>query len=99
MDLVIGRFYAGDHVNEDGVIETNVMRILAKRDGLMGEVSSEFYVTETMQLVDGQFESIYKNDWLPKYLKRVATDSEVEMFKYHRGLNGGLKTWAEIIQE
>ncbi|MCY8911058.1 hypothetical protein P8907_19875 [Bacillus atrophaeus] len=99
MELIAEEFYADDHIREDSIIETIVMQIISKRNSSIGEVESDFYVTETMQLVDGNFESIYKNDWLPQFLKRKATESEVELFKYHRGLNGDLKHWAEFIRE
>ncbi|MGG4499038.1 hypothetical protein [Brevibacillus reuszeri] len=97
MKIVIGEFYAMDHKNSEDVIETNILHVLDVRENSAVEVEKQFYVTETMFLVDGQFDSIYKNDWLAEFFKRKATQSEIELFLQHRELNPELKQWAEHV--
>lgn len=97
MEVVTGGFYALDHENGNGAIETNVLHVLSVRENESMEVVKQFYVTETMFLIDGEFDLIYKNDWLREFFKRKATEQEINLFKQHRDLNSELKHWAEYV--
>jgi len=97
MQIEVGKFYATDHENDDGVIETNILYVLNVRENSEIEVNQPFYVTETMFLLDGQFDSIFRNDWLGIYFEREATLEEVNLFHLHRKLNPALKHWSEHV--
>lgn len=97
MSIKIGDYYAMDHDNGEQ-IETNVVLVLSKRKNNEIEVEADFYVTETMELVDGKYDGFYTNDWLREFLEREATEDEIRMFKKHRkGLV--LEDWAYYLIE
>ncbi|MDN4090935.1 hypothetical protein [Paenibacillus polymyxa] len=97
MKIKTGEFYAMDHENIDGVIETNILYVLGVRENTAIEVAKQFYVTETMFLIDGQFDSIYKNDWLGEFFERKATPQEIDLFHQQKKQNPELKQWAELV--
>jgi len=97
VEILTGGFYAIDHKNENGVIETNIIHVLSVRENSTIEVEKQFYVTETMLLVDNQFDSIYKNDWLAEFFKREATEYEIDIFHHYKNQNPQLKHWAEHV--
>ncbi|QNP18252.1 hypothetical protein H9S87_18945 (plasmid) [Bacillus pumilus] len=99
MSIELGAFYACDHVRPDGVTETNIMLVLEKRKNKFFEIESDFYVSETIELVDGKFDAMYTNDWLPQFLERKATPHEIEKFKRHRELYPDLESWKELFYE
>ncbi|MFY0397798.1 hypothetical protein ACOMH4_18490 [Bacillus sp. YIM B13449] len=99
MIIELGAFYAEDHVRPDGITDTNIMFVLKKRKNRYFEIESDFYVSETMEMVDGKFDAKYINDWLPQAFEREATPHEIEEFKRHRELYTNLKSWKELIFE
>lgn len=96
MKILDGKFYANDHVTHD-TRDTNIMLVLSKRTNSDIEVESNFYITETMSLKNGEIESIHQNDWLPEFFEREATNAEIEIFKRNRESYGELKHWAEHV--
>ncbi|MCR8641477.1 hypothetical protein NV379_02295 [Paenibacillus sp. N1-5-1-14] len=97
MEIEIGKFYAMDHENAKGEIETNVVHVLGIRDNFEIEVEKQFYLTETMFLINGKLDSIYKNDWLGCFFKREGTTEEIDLFLQSKESNPELKEWAELV--
>ncbi|MCY9738126.1 hypothetical protein M5X17_31025 [Paenibacillus alvei] len=97
MRIEIGKFYAMDHENVEGQTETNVVHVLGIRDNFEFEVEKQFYITETLLLVDGKFDSIYKNDWLGEFFEREASTKEIDLFQKHKELEPEMKQWVELV--
>lgn len=90
MKIEIGKFYANDYFDNK---ETNVILVLADKGN-----TPDFQIrTETMYLVNGEVNSIFENNWMPQYLKREATDEEIQLFKQKRNQLGKLQTYSEIM--
>ncbi|MGN5650361.1 hypothetical protein [Bacillus sp. Brlt_9] len=94
MDILVGNYYANDH-KEDGVIDTNIILILPKK-----EDTPQFQTrTETMWIRNGEVKQIYANNWISDFFKREATAEEIALFKEHRSRIDELPNYSDAILE
>ncbi len=91
MVIEIGKYYANDS-NDLDIKETNII-LVKSEEGSM----KDCYSTETMFLLNGEVESIYKINWLSEFLRREATQEEIDLFNNQK--TGELKNWSELVSE
>lgn len=88
-NVEIGKYYASDYKVEDETIETNVHYVVGKE--------GNYIQAETMYMEKGKFNCLYKNGWGIEFFKRIATENEIETFKFHRKSTPVLSHYLSVI--
>ncbi|WJZ23622.1 hypothetical protein LIS04_194 [Listeria phage LIS04] len=90
MSIKVGEFYCCDYTDAAGIVEVNVIKVTGIKD-------NNFIFSETMRLVNGEFDVMYSNEWLTNFLEREATNEEISKFYKHRESSSPLRSYTELV--
>lgn len=103
MEIKVYGYYANDHTNEDGSVETNVIYVTNVRTQTNTEKEGLYYESETVLLQDGKLDNsfygaIHLYDWGEAFLEREATQEEIVVFKELKKVSPPVfPKWEEIV--
>lgn len=103
MEIKVGGYYAIDHTNEDGSVETNLIYVTNVRTHTITEKEGLYYQSETVLLQDGKLDNsfygaIHLYDWAEAFLEREATKEEVTIFEKLKKVSPPVfPKWEDII--